>query len=167
MTKFRSGNGAVRRGLQGGDASTFSTFWGRKRVDCTVLSRLVRVSTLAGTGTGNRVQTDQPPTAKMRQSVRGWSPALGNSSPSRFGTFPAALMPDSISSLDHENQVPATGLSGVISPLRMRIGAMNLAGEVSNIAPAKVAFGTVNARGTFPPLCYYLFQIHTDPGLNG
>ena len=61
---------------------------------------------------------------------------------------------------------------GVLSSLAVTIEALNLAKEISGIAPAKAAFGSVSAlltmiRVRFFPFCDNGFRIHICPGLDG
>ena len=64
------------------------------------------------------------------------------------------------------------GRDGVLSSLNVTIEALNLAKEISGIAPAKAAFGSVSAlltmiRVHFLPFCDDEFQIHIRLGLDG
>jgi len=63
------------------------------------------------------------------------------------------------------------GRDGVHSSLNVAIDALNLAKEVSSIAPAKAVFGTVSILLTMIRVsflfCNEMSQVHTWPGLDG
>jgi len=71
-----------------------------------------------------------------------------------------------------KSQRPKERGSGIPSSLNVAIEAMNLAKEVSSIAPAKAIFGTVSILLTMirvRPLlpCHQMFQVHTWLGFDG
>ena len=58
------------------------------------------------------------------------------------------------------------GRDGVLSSMNMAIDGLNLAKEISGVAPAKAVFGSVAVLLTmikvcFLPVCDETFQIHT------
>jgi len=65
----------------------------------------------------------------------------------------------------------SNGRDGVYSSLNVAIDALNLAKEVSSIAPAKAVFGTVSVLLTMIRVsflfCNEMSQVHTWPGLDG
>ena len=69
-----------------------------------------------------------------------------------------------------ETQRPK-GQDGALSSLDVAIEALNLAKETADIAPAKVAFGSVSVLLTTVRVCFLLFcgdgpQVHMYPGFN-
>ena len=64
------------------------------------------------------------------------------------------------------------GRDRVLSALNVAIDVLNLAKEVSNVTPAKAVFGSVGVlltmiRVRFGLFCHEIFQVHTQPGLDG
>jgi len=64
------------------------------------------------------------------------------------------------------------GRDGVISSLNIAIEGLNLAKEVSSVAPAKAVFGSASILLTLVKVCFVLFcdevaQTHTWPGHHG
>ena len=64
------------------------------------------------------------------------------------------------------------GRNTALSSLNVAIETLNLAKEISGIAPAKAAFGTVSAllamiRVRFPLPCDDELRVHIYPGLDG
>ena len=63
------------------------------------------------------------------------------------------------------------GRDGLISSLNVTVEALNLAKEISGIAPAKAAFGSVSALLTMIRVCFLPFyddelRVHMYPGLD-
>jgi len=63
------------------------------------------------------------------------------------------------------------GRGGALSSLNVAIEALNLAKEISDITPAKAAFGSVSVLLTMvrvrsPRFCDDEFGVHVHPGLN-
>ena len=62
------------------------------------------------------------------------------------------------------------GCNDTLSSLNLAIEAVNLAKEISGIAPAKIAFGSVSALLTMIRVHSFLFfdsiWVHIYPGLN-
>jgi len=70
-----------------------------------------------------------------------------------------------------ESQRPK-GREGTISALNAATEAMNLAENLSSIAPAKAVFGSVSTLLTMIRVCFLLsckdlFQVYTELGFNG
>jgi len=72
--------------------------------------------------------------------------------------------------MDVNSQQPK-GQGGALSSLNVAIEVLNLAKEVSDITPAKAAFGSVSVLLTMvrvrsPRFCDDEFEVHVHPGLN-
>jgi len=72
--------------------------------------------------------------------------------------------------MDTKRQQPKER-EGTLSSLSMAIEALNLAKEISGIAPAKAAFGSVSVLLTMVRVRFLLFcenrrQVHMYPGLD-
>ena len=72
----------------------------------------------------------------------------------------------------NSNRPKPKGRNGALSSLNVTIEALNLAKEISGIAPAKAAFGSVSAlltmiRVRLPLLCDGELRVHMYPGLDG
>jgi len=75
--------------------------------------------------------------------------------------------------MDTKSQRPK-GRDGTLSSLNMAIEALNLAKDISGIAPVKAAFGSVSVLLTMVRVCSLLlqsdnqaFRVHVNPGLDG
>jgi len=72
--------------------------------------------------------------------------------------------------MDVRSQQPR-GRGGVLSSLNVAIEVLNLAKEISDITPAKAAFGSVSVlltmiRVRFPRFCDDELPVHVYPGLD-